>query len=98
MTFNWKQLEPCHKFKSCKITPSPIKESPENARTLNTLPFSWNIYFPAKYVMKNFSPFVTGIIVETPALVEANVQTNVTLKNEIEIIEKYYVVYNYLYT
>ena len=69
------------KFKSCKITPSPIKESPENARTLNTLPFSWQIYFPAKYVMKNFSPFVTGIIVETPALVEANVQTNVTLKN-----------------
>ena len=38
--------------------------------------------------MKNFSPFVTGIIVETPSLVEANVQTNVTLKSDIEIINR----------
>ena len=75
----------CHEFTSWSITPIPISVSPEKARRLKTLPSSWQMYFPAKYVMKNFNPFVTGIIVETPARVEANVQTNVTLRNKIEI-------------
>lgn len=75
----------CHEFISWSTTPIPINVSPEKARILKTVPFSWQIYFPAKYVMKNFNPFVTGIIVETPARVEANVQINVTLKIKIEI-------------
>ena len=74
------KIKICHEFKSCSITPIPINESPEKARKLKTLPSSWQIYFPAKYVIKNLRPFVTGIIVETAALVDANVQTNVTLK------------------
>ena len=74
------EIDICHEFKSWSITPIPINKRPEKARKLKTFPFSWQIYFPAKYVIKNLSPFVTGIIVETAASVDANVQTNVTLK------------------
>ena len=85
ITFDLKFIMTCHEFTSWSITPIPINVSPEKALRLKTLPSSWQIYFPAKYVMKNFNPFVTGIIVDTPAWVEANVHTNVTLENKIEI-------------
>jgi hypothetical protein len=38
--------------------------------------------------MKNFMPLVTGTIVETASFVDANVQTNVTLKYKLLFIIK----------
>ena len=56
-----------------------MRNNPAKDLTLNTFPGSLQIYFPAKNVIKNFIPLVTGIIVDTPTFVEANVQMNVIL-------------------
>ena len=61
------------------MTPIPIRDNPAKDLALNTFPVSLQMYFPAKNVIKNFIPLVTGIIVDTPAFVEANVQMNVIL-------------------
>ena len=61
------------------MTPNPIIDNPTNDCALDSSVFSWQIYFPVKYVTKNFMPLVTGTIVETPSFVDANVHTNVTL-------------------
>ena len=56
-----------------------MRNNPAKDLRLNTFPASLQIYFPAKNVTKNFIPLVTGIIVDTPTFVEANVQMNVIL-------------------
>ena len=67
-------------FISCRTTPAPIKDNPDNDFKVKILPFSRQTYFPAMYVMKNLRPLVTGTIVVIPAFVDAKVQMNVTLQ------------------
>ena len=82
----WYCLQSLYMFKSWSITPIPIRNNPTKDLALNTFPVSLQMYFPAKNVMRNFIPLVTGMIVDTPTFVEASVQMNVILQKNKTLV------------